>query len=106
MGRIIDLEIGDKVYTLEFSRRTLLSCSDLIEEAKTAKTLTENYKVFIKLVHAALLKNHPDITEKEVEAIVDSIDDLEGFSGALNEIVENSVQTLKDNKGNAHWVVK
>lgn len=106
MGRIIELEINDKVYTLELSRRTLMSCSDLIEESKKAKTLTENYTVFIKLVRAALLKHHPDITEKEVETIVDSIDDLEGFSSALNEIIENSVNTLKDNKGNAHWVVK
>lgn len=106
MGRIIELTVNDKVYLLEFNRRTLLLATDIQKDIENAKTPAEQYSVFTKFVHYALMKNHPNITSDEIDTIVESIEDYEMFSKALNEIIENSVNTLKENKGNSHWVVK
>lgn len=107
MGRKIELTINEKTYTLEFNRRTLLKCVDLQKEQASAKTMSEQYSLFSQIVKLALEKNHPEISEDELETIIDSIglDNLKEFGKALNQIIESSVNTL-GNKGNAQWVVK
>ena len=105
MGRIIKLEVGEKTYTLEFNRRTLLLAGDIQAKVKNAKTAAEQFSVLCDLVRVAFLKNHPNITQEEVDDIIEHIDDLDAFTKALTEILEASVDVLKSNKGNAHWEV-
>ena len=105
MGRIIKLEVGQKTYTLEFNRRTLLLAGDIQARVQKAKTAAEQFSVLCDLIRVAFLKNHPDISQQEVDEVIEHIDDLDGFTKALTEILEASVDVLKSNKGNAHWEV-
>ena len=106
MGRTINLTVGEKTYTLEFTRRTLLQASDIQQKIKDTNSIAENYEVICKLAYTSFLKNHPEITQQDVDDIVDGIDDLEGFVKALTEILEGSVNTLNtEKKGNSHWEV-
>ncbi|MBO4541899.1 MAG: hypothetical protein J5725_01825 [Bacteroidales bacterium] len=106
MGRTISLTLGDKTYTLEFNRKTLLKASDTQDKMSASETASERYEILTELVYDALLKNHPDITLEEAGKIFDSIDDLEGFVKALLTVMEDSVNALKEIKGNARWEVK
>lgn len=106
MGRTINLTVGEKTYVLEFTRRTLLLASDVQKEIKDDNSVYENYQTICKIAHISFLKNYPNITQEEVNDIVDGIDDIEGFVKALTEILEGSVNTLNtEKKGNSHWEV-
>ena len=107
MGRIIKLEVDKETYTLEFNRRTLLLASEIQEEFKDNSSIAEKFTVLSKLARIAFLKNHPNITQDEVDNIIDSIEDLDGFFKSITEIMESSVDVLKtQKKGNARWEVK
>lgn len=97
MGRIV-ITLDNKTYTLEFSRRTILLANDLKSE--------NDYDKIIGLVKCGLLKNHPDITNEEVENIVDGIGDLDKFLTKLSEVMKESIDALAQSKGNVHWEVK
>lgn len=106
MGRKIELSVNEKTYIIEFNNIALYSVVDIQEKIKNAKTFTERLDGICELTKCGLLKNHPEITKEEVYEIVTSIGDLEGFIKAILEVIESSVEALKVQKGNAHWVVK
>lgn len=105
MGRIITIEKGDKTYTLEFNRRTLLLATDIQEKVNKANTNASRYTALCEFIRIAFLKNHPDIEQAEVDDLIESIDDFNGFIEALTKIMEASVEVLKQEKGNVKWVV-
>ena len=106
MGRTINLTVGEKTYVLEFTRRTLLLASDIEKEITNKTSNYENYLGICKLARTGFLMHHPDITQEEVNNIVDGIDDLEGFIKALGEIMRGSVDVVEtEKKGNSHWEV-
>lgn len=108
MGRIIELSVNEKKYTLEFNRESLLFAYDTIKDfkAENKENAIDQYKKVKQLVKCAFLKHHPDITDEEVSDIIFSIEDLDNFVNAIQQIIESSVDVLKNNKGNAHWEVK
>ena len=107
----VPTESGDKKYTLEFNRRTIIKMEAHGFISQLAKNL--DLDQIYELVHYACLKNHPEITNKEVEDIVDTIPlesedgyDLKNFVEALAKLIEQSLNALKDDKrGNARWEV-
>ena len=102
MGRIIKLQFNDKEYKLEFNRKSLLEIADIKFDEKSIQS---NYEGLVKLVKSAFMMHHPEITKDEVESIIASIEDLSGFIGALSQIIQASVDTFNQSKGNAHWEV-
>lgn len=107
MGRIIELSVNNETYKLEFNRDSLLEAYEISKGFDKVKdnSALENYTLIKKLVKCAFRKNHPTITDDEIGDIVYSIEDLESFIKAIQEIISNSVDVLSK-KGNAHWVVK
>ena len=98
MGKVIKLQVNNKEYILQFNRKSILL-------AEGIKDVPNDYEKVVALVQCAFLKNHPDITKKEVEEIIEEIGDLEGFMKALTSIIEDCVNTLDKKQGNAHWEV-
>lgn len=98
---------GEKKYTLEFTRRIILK----MEEEKVIDSLKKgaSQESFDKLVYYACLKNQPNITLEEAQAIVDSValSELGKFIDAIAKLLNSSIDALeKEGKeGNAHWEV-
>lgn len=105
MGNTIKLTVADKQYTLEFSRRTIikLEADGFVgkkgEELKKQDPVTFMYK----FIGYAFLKNHPEMTEEEINDIIDNIGDLEGFMNAIAEILQASLSVIEGGKGNVKW---
>ena len=106
MGRIIELSVDKKTYTIEFNNIALYSVVDIQDKIKNAKTIAEKYFAISELIKCGLMKNHPNITSEEIEKIIVAIGDLEKFMTDMMEVINASVDELKTSKGNAHWVVK
>lgn len=106
MGRIIEIEVGEKTYILEFNRRTLLRAVDIQAKVKKELPAIEQFNLLCEFIRIAFLKNHPDITQAEVDSVIDALDDFEGFIESLTKVLEESVNVLKEKKGNARWEVK
>lgn len=107
---VIEVPALNKTYTLEFSRRVILK----MEKEKFLERInTKDVDVVYDFVRYALLKNHPDITEHEVETLVDSVP-LESKEGhglndlldAMSKILESSLSSLQEKSGNAKWEVR
>lgn len=67
-------------------------------EKKPLETMTE-------LLKSAFYKNHPNITDEEINDLIDNIDDYADFIKALVEILEEAVKVIEkgENKGNLSW---
>lgn len=95
----------EKTYTLEFTRRTIIK----MEEEGIISSLSKGGKqeTLDKLVYYACLRNHPDITIKEAEDIVDNIplNKYGDFVKDLADLLERSINALEETgkEGNAHW---
>jgi len=100
----IPTESGEKKYTLEFNRRTIIR----MEEEGVIEKLQKGAKqeAIDKLVYYACLKNHPSISMEEVQGIVDSVkmSELGNFIQAIGDLLNKSIDAL-ESKGNAHWEV-
>lgn len=97
----------EKKYTLEFTRRTIIK----MEQDGVIKSLGKqvNQEALDNLVYYACLKHQPKMTMEEAMEIIDSIalNDLQGFVGALEQLLEKSIDALETagKEGNAHWEV-
>ena len=125
MANRIELNYNGETYTLEFSRRVILLMEDegvLREIDKDAVEVEKEdkngnkHKVkeqqhpianMLKIVRYAFKKNHSDMSEEEIDGILDVIPDLVDFCKAVVEMFNdcvNSIANKKENpEGNLSW---
>lgn len=123
MANRIELNYNGKTYTLEFSRRIILqmeedgALADLQNDIKVVKKTNKNgenvnttelarpLKNMVRFVRYAFRKNHSDVTDKEIDDIIDDIPDLVAFFNAVMEIFSSCANALNSNtnSGNVSW---
>ena len=104
MDKIV-IELKDSKYTLEFNRYALLAMekkgfNPSVAESKPLTTLTE-------LSRGAFIMHHPDLKDKEIDAIIDEIPNKVEFTNALAEMYKEAIDSIVngngEKKGNATW---
>ena len=104
MDKIV-IELNDSKYTLEFNRYALIAMekkgfNPSVVESKPLTTLTE-------LSRGAFIMHHPELKDKEIDAIIDEIPNKVDFTQALAEMYTKAMNALVANdtekKGNATW---
>lgn len=125
MANRIELNYNDKKYVLEFSRRVILQMEDegvlreIEKDAVEVEKVDANGKkhsvkeqqhpigTMLKIVCYAFVKNHSDITNEEINEIVDAIPDLIEFCKAVFEMFIACVnaigQKTENPAGNVSW---
>lgn len=106
MANTITLKVQDKTYTLEFNRRVIMKMEeDGIVSQDNTELEKKPFSYMGKLARYSFLKNHPDLSQKEIDDIFDEIGDLVGFFTAVAEMLKECVEGLNkgENKGNATW---
>ena len=104
MDKIV-IELNDSKYTLEFNRYALIAMekrgfNPSVAESKPLTTLTE-------LSRGAFIMHHPELKEKDIDAIIDEIPNKVEFTNALAEMYKDAVESVVsgkgEKKGNATW---
>ena len=107
MGNIIKLQLNGQTYILEFNRRAILKMEeDGLIGTKGEQLQKEHPLEFAyNFIRYAFYKNHRDLSDKEIDEIVDNIDNLAEFIKALTEILQNSISVIqgKAEGKNAKW---
>lgn len=103
MAKIV-LNLNDTDYTLEFNRYALVAMEkrgfnpNMVSE-RPLTTLTE-------LSHGAFIMHHPNLKDKEIDAIIDEVPDKIAFVNALAGLYKEAVEAMfgeGEKKGNATW---
>lgn len=104
MDKIV-IELNDSKYTLEFNRYALIAMEKKgfnvnAVQSQPLTTLTE-------LSRGAFIMHHPQLKDREIDAIVDEIPNKVEFTQALAEMYSKAINALvaddTENKGNATW---
>ena len=105
MGNIIKLEYNNKEYLLEFNRRTIVAMEVEGLIGKNSEELQKKNPIefLYKFIGYAFRKNHPELSQKEIDEIIDNIGDLQAFATEIGKILQASISTVEGNQGNAKW---
>lgn len=104
MDKIV-IELNDSKYTLEFNRYALIAMEKKgfnvnAVQSQPLTTLTE-------LSRGAFYMHHPQLKDKEIDAIIDQIPNKVDFTQALAEMYSQAMNALVSNdtekKGNVTW---
>lgn len=76
------VKIGEKEYTLEFTRRGVEDAERVFNTSLArveAETVADSFNVLKTLLYAGLVKNHPTLTKDDMEDVLDEFIGEEGF---------------------------
>lgn len=103
----ITITVGEKAYTLEFTRAT---AADFMRQYEITDVITKSPAATIPFVYAAFKSKHPAINRKKVEEIFDEIPEnqktafLTALMSMLNEVITGLVGDENgSDEGNAVW---
>lgn len=103
----ITITVGDKAYTLEFTRAT---AADFMRQYEITDVIAKSPLATIPFVHAAFKSKHPTISRKKAEEIFDEIPVnqktafLTALMSMLNEVITSIVGDENgSDEGNAMW---
>lgn len=101
----IVIKTNDKQFKLAFNRNSIVRME---EDGFNVKDIeTKPLSTIVKLIRGAFYMYQPDMTDDEIDAIVDEIDSSDEFVKALVEMYSNALSALtignQDKTKNFKW---
>lgn len=97
MAKQITFEYGDKQYTLEFTRRSVIKMEkDGFDSAAAEK---DPMSCIFELFAGAFIAHHANESRTRIGDIFESIDDLPGWSKDLGDMYKDTFEATNSNVG-------
>lgn len=96
--RSVNVQVGDKEYTLEYSRRTITKAEEAFGISMLKRTEPETVKELVEflkaLLYGALIKHHPNITVDKMDDVYEQFTGEEGYE--QEALIEGLIELLSN----------
>lgn len=106
MAKTMTIKKGDKVYTLEFTRKTI---STMERQGFVAEEIEKRPVTMLPALFAgAFMAHHPSLKRETIDEIYEKLKDKVGLIGKLVEMYNEPIATLmaepeEGDEGNLSW---